>query len=294
MALISNATFSLKTSDIVIATKMLRSNPDFFEKKNLENAMLDLCRGANYVPAVKAWMQSASLLGQGKHGSLTQYALEILDHDPEFTKANTWWAVHLLLCMSEETSPYPECFKILEPTSNKTLSRAEHESRVFELVKANELERNAKQIEAVVMSKPYSGVIGSFKFDPNLPLSQLGLFDMEIQKGGVGTIQNITRTLTKPSDATFLFALSLFKFKFFPTSVTIDFQKVDEVGLHYFLGCSKAWLSDKTKMLSSHITWGEYINYDPALNLNSLEIKASCIPKTMLKHMLEENVDGWM
>lgn len=291
MALISNATFSLKTSDIVTATKKLKSNPDFFEKKNLEAAMLDLCRGANYVPAVKAWMQSASLLGKGKHASLTEYALEIMDHDPEFEKANTWWAIHLLLCISDDASPYAEYFLTLDPGSSSLVAQNEHKKIVTSEVQKREQERGDAVSSEASVEKSYGGVSASFILDPNRPLSQLGFVDNVSQSGGK---KYFKRVVAKPSDATIMFALSLVKIKYYVTSVSIDFKQFTDVGLHQFLGCSKSWLAEKTRELSENEFWGDYVDYTTALNIDSLEIKRNCLPKLMLKHMLQEQVDGWM
>lgn len=290
MALINNATFCLQISDIVIATKKIKSNPNFFEKQNLEGAMLDLCRGANYVPAVKAWMQSASLLGKGKYASLTEYALEIIDHDPNFEKANTWWAIHLLLCISEESSPYPEYFMALEPASSSLVLQKDHEQVVINLVKSREAERGNGDVSDTSISKNYAGVTTSFNFEPNRPLSQLGFIDVVY----TGQTKSFKRGCAIPSDATFMFALSLFKIKYFPTSVTIDFKQLADAGLHYFLGCPKSWLAEKARSLSHNTYWSDYINYTTALNIDSLEIKRTCLPKSMLKHMLLESTDGWL
>ena len=290
MALINNATFCLQTSDVVTATKKLKQNPNFFEKQNLENAMLELCRGANYIPAVKAWMQSASLLGQGKHASFTDYALEIMDHDPDFEKANTWWAIHLLLCISEDASPYPEFFMALEPASSSLVLQKDHEQLVINLVKGKEFERGNGEASDTSISKNYAGVTTCFNLEPNRPLSQLGFIDVVYQ----GQAKSFKRVSSFPSDATFMFALSLFKVKYFPTSVTIDFKQLADAGLHYFLGCPKSWLAEKARSLSNNDYWSDYISYTTALNIDSLEIKRTCTPKSMLKHMLLESSDGWL
>ncbi|PMK06295.1 DUF4007 family protein [Vibrio splendidus] len=290
MALISNATFSLRTSDIVTATKKIRSNPDFFEKKNLEEAMLDLCRGANYVPAVKAWMQSASLLGKGKHASLTEFALEIMDYDPEFEKANTWWAIHLLLCISDDAAPYAEYFLTLDTGSNSLVAQQKHQEIVTEEVQKRELERGENASSGASVDKSYGGVTASFILEPNRSLSQLGFIDNVYQSGK----KSFKRLNAQPSDATIMFALSLAKVKCYPTSVTIDFKQLTDVGLHCFLGCSKSWLASRARALSNNEFWSDYLNYTTALNIDSLEIKRNCLPKIMLKHMLQEDVDGWM
>ena len=289
MALIGNATFSLKASDIVKAAKNVQRNPDFFERKNLEQAMLEMCRGSAYVPAIKAWMQSASLLGKGTHCSLTEFALEILEQDPEFEKVNTWWAIHLFLCLSDDASPYPEYFLTLEPSSNVFLSQTEHEINVISFVQNREEERGEKITAKTSIEKNYRGIASSYIIGPDLPLSNLGF----IEATCCGTTKSIKRGNAVPSDATFIFALSITKIKYFPTSVSLNFTNLYEVGLHHFLGCSKSCLAEKAKSLSNSKYWGEYINYTRALNLDSLEIKSNCIPKIILKMMLQEKVQGW-
>lgn len=289
MALIGNATFSLKASDIAKAAKKLQCDPNFFERKKLEDAMLDMCRGSAYVPAVKSWMQSASLLGKGNHGGLTEFALEILDLDQEFEKANTWWAIHLLLCLSDDASPYPEYFLTLEPSSNVFIEQSEHEKNVIIKVHDREIDRGDKKTAEPSIEKNYRGIASSFIIGPDLPLSNLGFIESAYR----GTTKSIKRGNTKPSDATFVFALAITKLKYFPTSVSINFTNLYEKGLHSFLGCSKSYLAEKAKSLSDSEYWSEYINYTTALNIDSLEIKSNCIPKKILRLMLTEKLQGW-
>ena len=285
MALIANQKFSLSRWSCMRALYEVKQNSNFFSKSNEPEAMLALHRGSAVVKGYKGWLISAQLIQKSKSSTfvLTNHGLAIFAADKNLNNSASWWAIHLLLCFSEDSQPYPNLFIALDSNIKTWKTWSEVKNNIIEQLSDEGLK------EASIDSS-LLGIQASYKFDNQNPLSMLGLIEETKMDGSL----MYKVSTPKFTDASLVFALSLMRMKYFIQYPSIDFSQLLEYNLQHYLGCTRNELKQSIKRLSENPHWSRYFSYNRAVDLDSITFKEECSPSKTVINLLHEKSKGWM
>lgn len=232
--------------------------------------------------AIKNWLSASKLIKKDGNGFVVgRYGKAILENDPTFQRSSTWWAFHLLLCLSEDAYPYHGVFVQLEPSVRTYIGTKALVERVSE-VEGNDL-------RVGTLETYLDGILKTFGRDG--ALEGLGLVESRIDRGA--SDDNVFWRLGAPlvPDGAILFGIALTRERFFPTRISVDFSELIGMHLDHYLLTSQDALRARIKQLSLKNLG---LQYTTNANLDSLSFDPLFTAESVLITFLQEGADTWM
>ncbi|MEH6457831.1 MAG: DUF4007 family protein [Cocleimonas sp.] len=278
MALINNSKFPINKWWLSTGIKLLKTNPDIFSTGSQRLAMKEFIAGSTVVKSINGWMQSTQLSENSQ--KLSEFGLIIEDNDPHLSKSATWWAIHLQTVFSEKGEPYSTLFKNLDSFTKDWNLEDDLQERI----------RDAHQpvYASASVDTSYDGVRKSFFIDG--PLEGLGLIDFRTHRDNV----ELKMGSPKVTDEIIIYALSLARFTFFKSRLSVDFNAIIDTGINNYLCLSKSDLKKSLQRMSQMNQWKDFFTFDLAADLESITFKESCIPRKTLILLLQQGEDTWL
>lgn len=262
--------------------KAVQSDPTIFSNANRRTARKELLAGANMLVAIKNWLSASRLIKKDGNGFvLDRYGRAILENDPTFQSSSTWWAFHLLLCLSEVAYPYNGVFAQLEPSVRAYVGTTMLVERITE-VEGNELKVGT--VETYV-----DGILKTF--GRGGALEGLGLIESRIDRSASG--DSVFWRLGAPTvpDGAILFAVALMRERYFSTRMSIDFSELISMHLDHYLIMPQDALRARIKQFSLRNLG---LQYTTNANLDSLSFDPLFTAESVLMTFLQEGADTWM
>lgn len=289
MALISNQGEPVTRWWISKGLEVVKTERDIFSKLKMRSARLKFIAGANRLGTIKGWMSSSQLIENKKSPreyELTNYGLAIFDNDSKLVKSTTWWSIHISLCFSPNSEPYPYFFQGLESITKDWILWAD----LLDKTKNHLIDEEGNQYEDSTIESLLSSVRRMFEND--YPLAELGLID--IRKGRQGSGMYIRLGSPRLTDEILIHALAMCRFAHFKSRESVDFSVLAQTGLPNFLCCSKDQLRQHYQRLSQMHQWQSYFSFDRAVDLESITFKDACTPDKTVLLLLQKGQDTWM
>lgn len=262
--------------------KAVQSNPAIFSRVNLRAARRDLLAGTNMVPAIKNWLFASKLIRRDGNGFVVdRYGRAILENDPTFQSSATWWAFHLLLCLSQDAYPYNGVFAELEPSVRSYIGTS---ALIKKIASAEGSELTVRTAETYLQ-----GILNSFVRGG--ALEGLGLLESRVDRSA-NEDNNFWRlgTPTIP-DGAILFAVALARERFFLTRTSIDFSELIGLHLDHYLVTPQDALRARIKQIALKNVG---LQYTTNANLDSLSFDPLFSAEPVLMSFLQEGTDTWM
>lgn len=285
MALISNEGEPVTGWWLSKGIELVKSERDIFSKSRMREARQMLIAGANRVATIKGWMLAAQLINNRqspREYELTDYGLAIFNNDPNLSKSATWWSLHLSLCFSPVSEPYPTFFKSLESITKDWVAL----SQLFCKTKNSLTDATGNPYKDTTIESLISSVRRMFSKDN--PLSELGLVEFKKDSN--------EQRLGSPilSDEIIVHALAMARFTHFRSRGSVDFSALANVGIYQFLCCSKDTLRQHLQRMSQMHQWQGYFSFDHAVDLDSITFKELCDPSKTVLLLLQKGPDTWL
>lgn len=260
----------------------VQSNPAIFSAAHRRTARKDLLAGSNMLTAIKNWLFASKLIRrEGNSFVVDRYGRAILENDPTFQSSATWWAFHLLLCLSKDAYPYNGLFAELEPSVRAYVGT----SALVEKVAGAE----GSDMPLGTADTYLKGILNSFVRGG--ALEGLGLLESRVDRSATG--DNIFWRLGNPTipDGAILFAVALARERYFPTRTSIDFSEL--IGLHvdHYLVMPQDALRLRIKQIALKNVG---LQYTTNANLDSLSFDPLFFAESVLMSFLQEGSDTWM
>lgn len=287
MALISNEGEPVTRWWVSKALETVKIEKNIFSGSNRRTARLIFIAGANRVDTIKGWMSASQLIDNSKNSreyELTTYGLSILDNDPKLVKSSTWWSLHISLCFSQNSEPYPFFFKTLENNTKDWVSW----SIMLEKTKNNLHDENGNKYKDSTIDSLLSSV--RRMLEKGNPLAELGLIETRKDRQGM----SIRLGSPRLTDEILIHALAMCRFTHFKSRESIDFSVLAQTGLPHFLCCSKDQLRQHYQRMSQMQIWHDYFSFDQAVDLESITFKDACTPDKTVLLLLQQGQDTWM
>lgn len=285
MALISNEGEPITGWWLSKGIELVKSERDIFSRSRMREARQMLIAGANRVTTIKGWMLAAQLINNRqspREYELTDYGLAIFNNDPNLSKSSTWWSLHLSLCFSPVSEPYPTFFKSLESITKDWLAL----SQLLDKTKNSLTDEMGNHYKDSTIESLISSVRRMFSRDN--PLAELGLVEFKKDSN--------EQRLGSPilSDEIIIHALAMAHFSHFRSRESVDFSALVNVGINQFLCCSKDMLRQHLQRMSQMRQWQAYFSFDHAVDLDSITFKESCDPSKTVLLLLQKGPDTWL
>jgi hypothetical protein len=262
--------------------KAVQSNPAIFSRANLRAARRDLLAGTNMVPAIKNWLFASKLIRRDGNGFVVdRYGRAILENDPTFQSSATWWAFHLLLCLSQDAYPYNGVFAELEPSVRSYIGTS---ALIEKIASAEGSELTVRTAETYLQ-----GILNSFVRGG--ALEGLGLLESRVDRSA-NEDNNFWRLGTPAiPDGAILFAVALARERFFLTRTSIDFSELIGLHLDHYLVTPQDALRARIKQIALKNVG---LQYTTNANLDSLSFDPLFSAERVLMSFLQEGTDTWM
>jgi hypothetical protein len=260
----------------------VQSNPAIFSTKHLRTARKDLLAGTNMIPAIKNWLFASSLIRKdGSSFVVDRYGRTILENDPMFQSSSTWWAFHLLLCLSKDAYPYNGVFAELEPAVRSYIGTS---ALIEKIAGAEGSDLTVRTAETYLQ-----GILNSFVRGG--ALEGLGLLESRVDRSAAG--DNIFWRLGTPAipDGAILFAVALARERYFSSRTTIDFSELIALHLDHYLVTPQDALRARIKQIALKNLG---LQYTTNANLDSLSFDPLFSAEAVLMSFLQEGSDTWM
>lgn len=285
MALISNEGEPVTRWWLSKGIELVKSERDIFSRARMREARQMLIAGANRVTTIKGWMLAAQLINNRqspREHDLTDYGLAIFNNDPNLSKSSTWWSLHLSLCFSPVSEPYPTFFKSLESLTKDWVPI----SQLLDKTKNSLTDEMGNPYRNTTIESLMSSVRRMFSRDN--PLAELGLVEFKKDSN--------EQRLGSPilSDEIIIHALAMARFTHFRSRESVDFTALANVGINHFLCCSKDMLRQNLQRMSQMHQWQAYFSFDHAVDLDSITFKESCDPSKTVLLLLQKGQDTWL
>jgi len=260
----------------------VQANPAIFSRAHLRAARKDLLAGSNMIPAIKNWLAASNLIRKDGSGFVIgRYGRAILENDPTFQSSSTWWAFHLLLCLSKDAYPYNGLFAELEPSVRSYVGT----SALIEKIAGAE----GSDLTLGSADTYLKGILNSFVRGG--ALEGLGLLESRVDRSASG--DNIFWRLGTPAipDGAILFAVALARERYFPTRTSIDFSELIGLHLDHYLVTPQDALRARIKQIALKNVG---LQYTTNANLDSLSFDPLFAAEPVLMSFLQEGSDTWM
>lgn len=245
-------------------------------------ARKDLLAGTNMIPAIKNWLAASNLIRrEGSGFTVDRYGRAIFENDPTFQNSATWWAFHLLLCLSKDAYPYNGVFAELEPSVRTYIGK----SALVEKIAGTEgSDLSLRSAETYL-----EGIFNTFVRGG--ALEGLGLLESRVDRSAAG--DNIFWRLGMPTipDGAILFAVALARERFFPTRTSIDFSELISLHLDHYLVMPQDALRARINQIALK---NRGLQYTTNANLDSLSFDHLFAAEPVLMSFLQEGSDTWM
>lgn len=234
------------------------------------------------LPAIKNWLLASKLIRKDGNGFvIDRYGRAILENDPLFQSSSTWWAFHLLLCLSPDAYPYNGVFAELEPSVR---------SFVGERVLIEKIASAEGSGLTVGSANTYlDGILSSFIRGG--ALEGLGLLESRSDRSA-GDDNKYWRLGTPviPNGA-ILFAVALARERYFATRTSIDFSELIALHVDHYLVTPQDALRTRLKQIALKNVG---LQYTTNANLDSLSFDSLFSAESVLMSFLQEGADTWM
>lgn len=234
------------------------------------------------LPAIKNWLLASKLIRKDGNGFvIDRYGRAILENDPAFQSSSTWWAFHLLLCLSPDAYPYNGVFAELEPSVRSFVG----ESVLIEKIASAE-----GSGLAVGSANTYlDGILNSFIRGG--ALEGLGLLESRSDRSA-GDDNKYWRLGTPViPDGAILFAVALARERYFATRTSIDFSELIALHVDHYLVTPQDALRTRLKQIALKNVG---LQYTTNANLDSLSFDSLFSAESVLMSFLQEGADTWM
>lgn len=260
----------------------VQSNPAIFSTVNRRAARRDLLAGTNMLPAIKNWLLASKLIRKDGNGFvIDRYGRAILENDPAFQSSSTWWAFHLLLCLSPDAYPYNGVFAELEPSVRSFVG----ESVLIEKIASAE----GSGLTVGSANTYLDGILNSFIRGG--ALEGLGLLESRSDRSA-GDDNKYWRLGTPViPDGAILFAVALARERYFATRTSIDFSELIALHVDHYLVTPQDALRTRLKQIALKNVG---LQYTTNANLDSLSFDSLFSAESVLMSFLQEGADTWM
>lgn len=260
----------------------VQSNPAIFSKANLRTARRVLLAGTNMVPAIKNWLFASKLIRKdGNNFVIDRYGRAILENDPTFQASSTWWAFHLLLCLSQDAYPYNGVFAELEPSVRAYIGTS---ALTEKIASAEASDLSLRSAETYLQ-----GIFSSF--ERGGALAGLGLLESRIDRSTAGDNKYWRLGIPTIPDGAILFAVALARERYFSTRTSIDFSELIALHVDHYLVTPQDALRARIKQISLKNVG---LQYTTNANLDSLSFDPLFSAESVLISFLQEGADTWM
>jgi len=260
----------------------VQSNPAIFSKAHLRTARRDLLAGTNMLPAIKNWLFSSRLIRKDGNGfMIDRFGRTILENDPSFKGSSTWWAFHLLLCLSPDAYPYNGVFVELEPSVRSFVG----ESVLIEKIASAE----DSGLTVGSASTYLEGILNSFIRGG--ALEGLSLLESRSDRSAVDDSKYWRLGTPEIPDGAILFAVALARERFFATRKSIDFGELIALHVDHYLVTPQDALRTRLKKIALKNVG---LQYTTNANLDSLSFDSLFSAESVLISFLQEGADTWM
>jgi hypothetical protein len=260
----------------------VQSNPAIFSKAHLRTARRDLLAGTNMLPAIKNWLFASRLIRKDGNGfMIDRYGRAILENDPTFQGSSTWWAFHLLLCLSPDAYPYNGVFAELEPSVRSFVG----ESVLIEKIASAE----GSGLTVGSASTYLDGILNSFVRGG--ALEGLGLLESRSDRSAGGDNKYWRLGTPVIPDGAILFAVALARERYFATRTSIDFSELIALHVDHYLVTPQDALRTRLKQIALKNVG---LQYTTNANLDSLSFDSLFSAESVLMSFLQEGADTWM
>ncbi|QEP42415.1 DUF4007 family protein [Ectothiorhodospiraceae bacterium BW-2] len=258
--------------------------PDAFVKDNLRKSRIEFIAGTNRLKTIKSWLLAAEII-QKKKSNANKFELSYLGRcirniDPEMENASTWWAIHIHLCLSSNSLPYFDVIKVLVNNYGSWLDRKNIINALF----YDDSVYKKKNYKQSTLESVSGGVLKMFEGDK--PLAEMGI----LEKSQISGTQNYRIGDVNCSDSVFIYAIQLFKSRFFPTRSSLDFSELINIGLNSCLCMSSDEFRKKLRKIG-HNDLGSGIRFNEVANLQTVDFSSINISAEDALYNLLKDVD---
>lgn len=269
------------------AIRVIPTKPSIFSAKNLREARLEFIAGTNRLNTLEGWLLAAGILRKDNGRRAAEYFLSHFGHalaknDPELRQSNTWMAIHLYLCFSNQSDPYSTIFKILNANFKQWMQW-------------NDVLLKIGLLEPFKDNKPSTieSVGGGIRrmFEGDNQLAEIGILTVRKKFSN----KEIWLQLGSPklNDEAILHALALARENLFPTRQTIDFSELIKQDIHSYLCLSQDDFRMNLRRIRYSEKWNDYFSFTEAANLNSIHFGESIKTSNTMLMLLQSDTDMW-
>jgi hypothetical protein len=260
----------------------VKINPAIFSTVNRRAARRDLLAGTNMLPAIKNWLLASKLIRKDGNGFvIDRYGRAILENDPAFQSSSTWWAFHLLLCLSPDAYPYNGVFAELDPSVRSFVG----ESVLIEKIASAE----GSGLTVGSANTYLDGILSSFIRGG--ALEGLGLLESRSDRSAGDDNKYWRLGSPVTPDGAILFAVALARERYFSTRTSIDFSELIALHVDHYLVTPQDGLRTRLKQIALKNVG---LQYTANANLDSLSFDSLFSAESVLMSFLQEGTDTWM